>query len=128
MTAGTIAESGEGDLRVWLSYPLQGIRGQLYDWSCEVTVANGGLLEETNRCSAMYVAPVSGYTPSFKFQHQAKYGPPHDTGSRRYYVNLKSGKEYGRIDIELCAPFNNKTPGLIRLSYVVNPSGSRILR
>ena len=31
------------------------------------------------------------------------------------------------MSIELMAPFN-KIPALVRLSYTINPSGSRILR
>ncbi len=32
------------------------------------------------------------------------------------------------MSINLIAPFNDQTPGLIRLSYAINSSGSRILR
>ncbi len=76
----------------------------------------------------MFEAPTSGYTNSFEFQGQIKGGQRGDIGERQFYVQLKNGQEYGQMSIGLYAPFNDQTPGLIRLSYAVNPSGSRILR
>jgi hypothetical protein len=128
LTDGTIAESGEGDLKVWVQYTNQITRDQLYDWSSEIDVINGGLLEETDLNSAMYSAPADGYMPSFKLQQQIKGGQSGETGTHRFYATLKNGQEFGRITIDLYAPYNNQIPGLIHLSYVVNPSGSRVLR
>jgi len=127
LTDDTISESGTGDLKVWIQYTNQPVRGQLYDWSSEITVINGGLLEMPLGL-AMYEAPTGGYVPSFQFQGQIKGGQRGDIGERHFYVMLKNGHEYGQIAIELHAPFNNQIPGLVNLSYVINPSGSRILR
>jgi hypothetical protein len=123
----TINESGEGDLRVWIQYTNHVIRGQPYDWSCEIDAINGGLLEEPLG-SAMYVAPTEGYVPTFQLQQQIKGGQYGSIGTRRFYIMLKSGKEYGQITIEMIAPYNDKIPSLIRLSYAINPSGSHILK
>lgn len=128
LTEGTIAESGTGDLKVWVRYPAEVVPGQLYDWSSEIDAVNGGFSEETNLNSAMYFAPVDGYTPVFQYNQQIKGGQYGSTGKHRFYVMLNSGKEYGQIAIDLYAPYNDQIPGLIRLSYAINPSGSRILR
>ena len=45
-----------------------------------------------------------------------------------FYLLLRNGREYGRMSINLFAPYGRLHPGLIRLSYAINPSGSRILR
>ncbi|HZL79492.1 MAG TPA: hypothetical protein VFC17_11625, partial [Candidatus Limnocylindrales bacterium] len=127
LTDGTIAESGTGDLKVWVKYPAQVTRGQLYDWSCEIDAINGGLLEEPLG-TAMYSAPADGYTPSFQLQQQIKGGQYGEIGERHFYVRLKDGQEYGQITINLYASYTDQIPGLIRLSYAINPSGSRILR
>lgn len=124
---GTIAESGDGDLSTWIKYPSQITRGQTYDWLSEIDVANGGLLEVTNDV-AMYVAPTNGYTSAFQLYQQIKGGQSGSTGERRFYVMLQNGKKYGRITIELYAPYNAQIPGLIRIEYAINPTGSRILR
>lgn len=125
----TISESGGGDLKIWVRYPAQVTRGQLYNWSCEIDVINGGLLEESNLDSAMYVAPAEGYIPTFQFQQQIKGGQSGSIGKRRFYLNLNNGREeYGRMTVDLIAPYNDQVTGLIRLSYAINPSGSRILR
>jgi hypothetical protein len=128
LTRGTIAQSGEGNLKVWVKYPPQVNRGQLYDWSCEIDVINGGLLEENNLSSAMYSAPIEGYTSTFQFQQQIKGGQYGSSGSRRFYVMLKNGQEYGRITIELFAPYTDEISGMIRIQYAINPTGSRILK
>jgi hypothetical protein len=128
LSKGAIAESGEGDLKVWIKYPAEVIRGQTYDWSSEIDVVNGGLLQETDVYSSMYVAPIEGYTPMFQLQQQIKGGQSGSTGTRRFYIMRNNGQEYGRITIELIAPYNDQIPGLVRLQYAINPTGSRILR
>jgi hypothetical protein len=127
LTDDTISESGEGDLKIWIQYTNQPVRGQLYDWSAEIDVINGGLSEQPLG-SAMYEAPAEGYVPSFVWKNQIKGGQRGQIGDHQFYLLLKNGREYGQMSINLHAPFNNQTPGLIRLSYAINPSGSRILR
>jgi hypothetical protein len=123
----TISESGNGDLKVWVQYTSQPVRGQLYDWACGVEVLNGGLLEE-DLGSPMYKAPTDGYVPKFEIHGKLKGGQRGDSGEREFYLQLRNGQEYGRMTIALHAPFNDQTPGLVRLIYAINPSGSRILR
>ena len=127
LTDGTIADTGEGDLKVWVQYTNQIARGETYDWSAGITVPNGGLLEEPLG-TAMYQAPADGYTPSFQLRQQIKGGQRGQTGDRQFYFMLKNGQEFGQMAIDLYAPFNNQVPGLVRISYAINPSGSRILR
>ena len=76
----------------------------------------------------MYVAPEDGYVPSFEHSGQIKGGQRGEIGNRYFYLRLKDEKEYEKMSINLFAPYNNKIPGMIRLSYAINPSGSRILR
>lgn len=128
LTKGTIAESGDGDLKVWIKYATQVVRGQTYDWSCEIAPVGGGLLEESDLNASMYVAPTEGYAPAFQLQQQIKGGQSGSIGTRRFYVKLKNGQEYGRITVEMDAPYNDEVPGRVRVSYALNPSGSRILR
>ncbi len=124
---GTIGESGSGDLSVWIKYDTHTIRGQLSDWLSEISVPSGGLLLESDLSSAMYVAPTNGYTNAFQYNQQIKGGQRGSTGDQRFYLMLKNGQEYGRITIGLFAPCK-QTPGLIRIDYAINPTGSHILR
>jgi hypothetical protein len=127
LTKGTIAESGVGDLKVWVKRPDQITYGMRYDWSSEIDAVSGGLLEETDTSSSMYSAPADGYTPMFQFEQKIGSGWGDSTGTKHFYVMLHNGQEYGRISIELYAYYDDHTPGLIRLQYAINPSGSRIL-
>jgi hypothetical protein len=128
LTKGTISESGDGDLRVSLKYLDQTTTAQMSDWSSVINVIDGALLEESNRYSAMYSAPREGYTPVFRLEGKVKNGQRGTTGERRFYVRLKGGSEYGRIVIQMFAPYNDQIPGLIRLQYTLNPTGSLTLR
>lgn len=75
----------------------------------------------------MFTASEAGYTNAFA--HEAgTIERGHVTGDKRFYIRLRKGQIYGRITIELFAYYNAQTPGLIRLVYAVNPSGSRLLR
>lgn len=126
LAQGTIAESGDGDLKVWIQYTNQVTRGQLYDWSAGVEVINGGLCP--SEVYAMFLAPDDGYVPTFRLEQQIKGGQSGEIGERRFYLKMKNGQTFGKMTINLFAPYNNQNPGLIRLSYAINPSGSRILR
>ena len=123
---GTISVSGTGDLKVWIQYTNHVIPNQVYNWSAGIDVISGGLQKATD--PAMWMAPASGYVPSYINAGQIKGYQTGDTEERRFYLRLKNGQEYGQMSIELIAPYNFGIPGLVRLSYAVNPSGSRILR
>ena len=128
LTDGTISESGAGDLKVWVKRP-EPITSRRYDWSCGMEAINGGILQESDKNAAMYEAPKDGYTTSFGYEESASANGWGDTtGEQRFYVKLNNGQEFGRLSIELEAYYNNQIPAMIRLSYAINPSGSRILR
>jgi hypothetical protein len=138
LTEGAISETNDGDLKIWIQYTNQPVRGQLYDWSAGIEVINGGLLEVPQVAInsgfldespfAMYSAPKDGYIPSFSLKNQIRGGQSGEIGNRYFYLLLNNGKEYGRMSINLFAPYGRLHPGLIRISYAVNPSGSHILR
>ncbi|MGH7975866.1 MAG: hypothetical protein ACREC8_04300 [Limisphaerales bacterium] len=126
LAAGTISESGSGDLKVWIKRPEQITYGQRYDWSCEVDTINGGLQPALDY--AMYLAPTDGYNSSFQFTQTIGSGWGDSTGERRFYIMLNNGKEYGHITIDLYAYYNSQVPAMIHIQYALNPSGSHILR
>jgi hypothetical protein len=127
LTYDTISETvNNSDLKVWIRYTNQVTRSQLYDWSAGIEVINGGL--QASDSYSMFFAPTDGYVQFFNSQQQIKGGQRGEIGERRFYLVLKNGREYGRMAINLIAPFNDQTPGVIRLSYAINPTGSRILR
>jgi hypothetical protein len=128
LSKGTITESGEGDLKVWVKRPDSIVSGQRYNWSCEVDADNGGLLEEGNRYSSMYSAPTDGYEQSFQYEQKPDSGWGDSTGTKRFYVKLRNGQIYGHLSIEIYAYYNDQVPGLIHIQYAINPTGSHILK
>lgn len=133
---GVISEQESGDLKVWVQYTNQVVQGRLYDWSAGIEVINGGLWEAPRVYNGfvdlgyvpMFTAPANGYVPSFSYKAQIKGGQSGEIGNRFFYLLLNGGKEYGKMGIDLYAPYGRLHPGLICISYAINPSGSRILR
>jgi hypothetical protein len=123
---GEISQTQSGDLRVWIKFPQQTELGQYYDWSCEIEALGGGL--QPSDSYSMFAAPADGYVPTFSLQQKIRDGQRGSIGDRKFYITLDNGKIFGRIQIDLIAPFNTGIPGMVRLSYAINPSGSRILR
>jgi hypothetical protein len=123
---GEISRNQSGDLRVWVKFPQQTELGQYYDWSCEIDALDGGL--QPSDSYSMFAAPVDGYVPTFSLQQKIRDGQRGSIGDRKFYITLDNGKMFGRMQIDLIAPFNAGIPGMIRLSYAIDPSGSRILR
>lgn len=128
LTKGTISESGDGDLKIWIKRPNPIVFGQRYNWSCEMDVVNGELLQETDSYSSMFLAPSEEYVSSFQFEQKVGSGWGDSTGSKRFYLMLKNGQEYGRMTVKLYAYYNDHIPGLIDIKYAINPSDSRILK
>ena len=128
LKTGTISESGDGSLKVSLKYATAVAHNQTYDWVAELSVMDGGLLEEADPNSSMYLAPANGYTNVFRYEQQLKDGQRGSIGRKRFFLALNSGQEYGRITVEIIAPYNDHIPGLLRIQHALNPSGSRILR
>jgi hypothetical protein len=126
LMAGTISESGTGDLKVWIQYTNHVVPSQFYNWSAGIDVINGGLQDASDY--AMWMAPADGYMPSFQESGQIRGNQTGQIEDRRFYLQLQNGNEYGHMTINLIAPYNLGIPGLVRLSYSINPSGSRILR
>lgn len=124
---GVISESGGGTLKISVKRPNGVNLGQKYDWSGTIEVLDGGLQAATNSPSK-YIAPADGYAARFVHEQKVGSGWGDSTGKKEFFVNLNNGQLYGFITIELFAYYNNKSPGMVRLRYVLNPSGSRILR
>lgn len=118
---GTVVEGNEGDLVVWIQRSEAATRR--YDWLCELAIPAGGLVEHSYY--EMFRAPEAGYAKSFGLQQRANTnGWSNGFANKRFYLRLRSGQMYGRMVIDL----HTDTPAMIRLSYAVNPSASRILR
>jgi hypothetical protein len=124
---GAISLSGteDGDLKLRINLP-QPIASKSPNWSCEFQPVNGGLAEETDTSAAMYLAPTSGYSNLFNFAISPTNPWTRQSGTLRFYLRLKDGKEYGRLSIDM-AMWTTR-PNILRVQYAINPTGSRILR
>jgi hypothetical protein len=134
---GTISETAneKGDLQISVKRP-EGIRqGQkYYEWSFSVKSQDGGILQELDDNAAMYSAPTDGYTDIYEYKHPASQsGWGSESGDKRFYVKVH-GQLFGRIIIAVNTFFDGNIPGYntgdgtLTIHYVLNPSGSSVLR
>jgi hypothetical protein len=129
LTRGTIAHSNDplGDLRICIRMGSVSSNRD-FDWSLEVRVINGGLVEERELASPMYRAPADHYTNVFFISHRIgeKFGRAE--GTFRFFLELKQGTEFGRCAIDIGDYLRLPEPAPLHIDYAINPSGSRILR
>lgn len=136
LTKGAITEGQEGDLVVWIKRPESVAPSEKFAWSCGLTTPGGGLEPEKDQRSAMYRAPAGEFTNVFTLSVEdntrARDGMSLDN---RFYFKLRNGK-YGRVSASFWTTYHYWAPSYrtdpafaqIRLSYAINPSGSRLLR
>jgi hypothetical protein len=124
---GTVVSSG-GDLVVRLYHDQQngGIQVGPYDWKAEVTVVDGGLKEENQRITHMYLAPAEGYIEQLAIDMSARSPDWNRIYTRNFYLNVRKDL-YCRLSIDLhTIPVGNAS--YIDLSWWLNPKpGSRNL-
>jgi hypothetical protein len=106
---GTLQIQARGDTpKNWSPTP--------YDWSVQLTVPNGGLVESTNQFD--FLAPNTGYQSVIEI-HMDKTQPVwSDTVVKTYFVKIATG--YLRMGIRMRA----KTPLYVSVDYYYNPDGS----
>jgi len=119
--------TAEGDLRVWVKRPIDAKFGDRYSWSFQIDVINGGIVEEPDPLAAMYIAPSEGYTNSYQFSKAGDAPAWGYRSRRRFYIKTRGW--YGRIALDVFAYYDVKAnDGTFGIKYVINPSGSRVLR
>lgn len=128
LVKGEVADtsSAESDLSVWIKRPEQTGLGERYDWSFLVKAVDGGLREEPDRYTSMYLAPSDGYTNAFECKITgAERGWSDGIAGRRFYLRSRGGKVFGRLEIEVYASYGNSGTGRVWIDYAINPSGVR---
>lgn len=122
LKTGNAVPLGQGDLRVRSWTDNQGkVAGEKYDWKCQISVPNGGILQSTSELD--FEAPLDGYSAVDVIDMPANL----ETGwssheSRNYFLKLANGN-YARISFEMVAGGDH----FFQLESFLNPSGSRSL-
>jgi len=119
LTDGRQVPAGQGGLRVefWLGKPIQPYRFR-FTWKCRVTVPEGGLIQTGDEFP--FLAPEDGYATTDEWAIEEQNWS--EQVEKQYYVKLRDGK-FGRVTVRIIGT----TGGYIRLTSLVNPSGSRNL-
>ena len=114
-----------GDLTVKLTrHPVNITSGKPFDWTLEIAVPSGGLIEQSDPYPNE--APAEGYQSPVTIDMPAKSATWSGHLNRSYYFKSQGGKIYGHITIEIYADFQPPPTTFSALIYA-NPAGSRNL-
>jgi len=98
------------------------------DWTARITPINGGIQETNDQYTNL--APESGYMPSLDIDMRlgTKDYVPY-LRDKKYYFTSNNGKEYGSLQVsfEPHGKAEDDRYCIIRMSYKINPTGSRNL-
>jgi hypothetical protein len=122
LTSGKTVSAGQGDFRVQCWTDNQGkASGEKYDWKCQITVPNGGLVQSTEDLD--FQAPSDGYRTSDVIEMPAKVESEWSSHVKRNYFLKLAGGNYARLSFEMVAGGDH----FFQLESFLNPSGSRSL-
>ena len=114
-----------GDLVVKANQPTQIASGQRFDWSFDIDVIDGGLIEATN---GQYnnEAPAEGYKPSISGAMKAGDREWSDEVTKRLFIKSRNGEQFAIVTVEVIADYHGSVA--FGVKYLVNPKpGSRNL-
>jgi hypothetical protein len=115
--------AGKGDIAISIRRTAPADVKQ-YDWSASIEGVNGAaLLESTDEF--MFEAPEAGYKPSYSYKFAESDPAWKNQMSRKYFVQARDGKLYGRLEISFIPKYRDT--GAADIKFFVNPTGSRNL-
>jgi hypothetical protein len=108
-----------GDLTVQCTRSGQNAEKK-FDWTFSLGVVGGGIIESTNEF--MFLAPDSGYKPSFQISHRINEPDWTWQEKRRFFVRSQDGKHYARIMITIMPGYGQNAA--YDLEWYLNSDGS----
>ena len=124
LLTGQIVSSG-GDLKITVNRPpgvISGLNRQ--DWSVQIQVVDGGLIDSGGQEAVTYAAPESGYQPNITLAASAN-GHGLELIQQGLFVQSRNGQVYSKVGLSL--RIDSDPDGLmnITLGGVANTNGSR---
>ena len=113
-----------GNLKVKIIRPPKVGPRDKFDWSAEIEGLSGGLLEVIDD-DFMYLAPESGYAPSYALTMNASDPAWKREVQKRFFFTTRGGKCFGQMTVEFIPDYNDKS--VFSIKYSVNPASSRNL-
>jgi hypothetical protein len=126
LLTGKIVPVG-GDLTITVSRPpgVVSLRSR-QDWSVQIKVADGGLIDSGGQDRVTYIAPEDGYQPSASFMFSTnapyKWAGGFDQG---FFVKSRNGQVYSKLGLSFNINRNPDDPMSLTLRGVANANGSR---
>jgi hypothetical protein len=119
-----VGASLNGDLQIRFQRPLELKPKEIYDWTLDIFVVNGGLIETTDEFE--YLAPENGYQPQISFQTNSVSPKAMPDITKDYYFNSRNGQVYGVVSLQIFSDYNGQSAILV--DSRINPNGLRNLQ
>lgn len=114
-----------GDIRIRIMRPAQIKPRTHFDWSFSIEAIQGGLVETEDEF--MYLAPESGYEPSYQFTMVATNANwKRELDGFQFYLKSRDGQVYGRFVFDIIPDYNDTS--VFNVNWAANPNGSRNLQ
>jgi hypothetical protein len=99
LLTGKIVPAG-GDIKVTVNRPAGDVSARnRQDWSVQVEVVNGGLMDSGGQEAVTYAAPESGYEPSDTLKFSAAERTWSEMFNRGFFVQSRNGQVYSKLGI-----------------------------
>jgi hypothetical protein len=93
---------------------------QATEWTFRMAIPDGGFVEHAEEFP--FQAPETGYQPAIEFHFKNGETNWTTTFQKQYYIAFGQPRHYGRLVVETAIEMEGA-----RLTYVINPDGSRYL-
>jgi hypothetical protein len=113
-------KTGEGPLEIAQTKPEPKLMNAAKEWSFKMTIPGGGFIEYQNQ-DFPFEAPDVGYQSTMQFNFQRGEADWTEAISKDFFIRFADPPIYGRMHVE------TSIGGGVRLTYAINPDGSRNL-
>jgi hypothetical protein len=113
-------QTGQGPMTISQVKPEFSNWKQATNWSFRMEIPDGGFIEQTDEFP--FTAPEEGYQPIVEFNFQQGQSDWIENLKKDYYIKFSNPPRYGWLKLDTSIMMEGA-----RLTYAINPSGSRNL-
>lgn len=119
------SENTSGDIRFRLMRPAQIKPREKFDWSFEIEVVQGGVIQTQD--DFMYSAPETGYQSKYEFSMSTNNPSwKREMDGMQFYFQSRNGSVYGQFTVDIIPDYNEQS--VFDVKFSANPNGSRNLQ
>jgi hypothetical protein len=125
LLSGKIVPTG-GDIRITVKRPAGDVSERtMQDWSVQMEVIGGGLIDSGGQEGVTYAAPESGYEPSETFTMSTSTHSWSGVFNRGFFIRSRNGQVYGKVTFGIGINQNPDDNVYVEFHGIANTNSSR---